>query len=58
MTMAAPSLCPVAQIGHKSGQFRFMRELGNDQYLTAHWANAWATPPKAEEDGQNIEAVA
>ena len=24
----------IAQIGHESGQFRYVRELGNDQYLS------------------------
>ena len=37
----------IAQVGHESGQFRYVRELGGDQYLrkydTGTLASAWAT---------------
>ena len=46
----------VAQIGHESGQFRYVRELGNDQYLskydTGTLAKRLGNTPEADGDGQ------
>ncbi len=46
----------IAQIGHESGQFRFVRELGNDQYLskydTGSLAKRLGNTPEADGDGQ------
>ena len=46
----------IAQIGHESGQFRYVRELGNDQYLskydTGTLAKRLGNTPKADGDGQ------
>ena len=46
----------IAQIGHESGQFRYMRELGNDQYLskydTGTLAKRLGNTPEADGDGQ------
>ena len=44
------------QIGHESGQFRYVRELGNDQYLskydTGSLAKRLGNTPEADGDGQ------
>ena len=46
----------IAQIGHESGQFRYLRELGNDQYLskydTGSLAKRLGNTPEADGDGQ------
>ena len=46
----------IAQICHESGQFRYMRELGNDQYLskydTGTLAKRLGNTPEADGDGQ------
>lgn len=46
----------IAQIGHESGQFRYVRELGNDQYLskydTGSLAKRLGNTPEADGDGQ------
>ncbi|MFJ7790639.1 glycoside hydrolase family 19 protein [Pseudomonas sp. NPDC096925] len=46
----------IAQIGHESGQLRFVRELGNDKYLakydTGSLAARLGNTPAADGDGQ------
>ena len=46
----------IAQVGHESGQFRYVRELGNDQYLskydTGSLAKRLGNTPEADGDGQ------
>ena len=46
----------IAQIGHESGQFRYVRELGNDQYLSKYDTGSLAArlgnTPEADGDGQ------
>lgn len=46
----------VAQVGHESGQFRYVRELGGDQYLskydTGTLAKRLGNTPEADGDGQ------
>ena len=46
----------IAQIGHESGQFRYVRELGNNQYLskydTGSLAKRLGNTPEADGDGQ------
>lgn len=46
----------IAQIGHESGQFRYVRELGNDQYLskydTGSLAKRLGNTPEVDGDGQ------
>ena len=46
----------IAQIGHESGQFRYVRELGNDQYLSKYDTGALAkrlgNTSEADGDGQ------
>ena len=46
----------LAQIGHESGQFRYVRELGGDQYLskydTGSLAKRLGNTPEADGDGQ------
>ena len=46
----------LAQIGHESGQFRYVRELGSDQYLskydTGSLAKRLGNTPEADGDGQ------
>lgn len=46
----------IAQVGHESGQFRYLRELGNDQYLarydTGTLAARLGNTPAADGDGQ------
>lgn len=46
----------IAQIGHESGQFRYVRELGNNQYLakydTGTLAARLGNTPEADGDGQ------
>ncbi|UQI33108.1 glycoside hydrolase family 19 protein [Pseudomonas bijieensis] len=46
----------IAQVGHESGQFRYVRELGGDQYLskydTGTLANRLGNTPEADGDGQ------
>ena len=46
----------IAQIGHESGQLRYVRELGNDQYLskydTGSLARRLGNTPEADGDGQ------
>ncbi len=46
----------IAQIGHESGQFRYVRELGNDQYLskydTGSLAKRLGNTPETDGDGQ------
>jgi len=46
----------IAQIGHESGQFRYVRELGGNQYLAKYDTGALAArlgnTPEADGDGQ------
>ncbi|ROM84102.1 lysozyme [Pseudomonas brassicacearum] len=46
----------VAQVGHESGQFRYVRELGGDHYLskydTGTLAKRLGNTPEADGDGQ------
>ena len=46
----------IAQIGHESGQFHYVRELGNDRYLskydTGSLAKRLGNTPEADGDGQ------
>ncbi|MFB1634158.1 glycoside hydrolase family 19 protein [Pseudomonas sp. AP-1] len=46
----------IAQIGHESGQFQFVRELGSDAYLakydTGRLAQRLGNTPEADGDGQ------
>ena len=46
----------IAQVGHESGQFRYVRELGNNQYLskydTGSLAKRLGNTPEADGDGQ------
>ena len=46
----------VAQVGHESGQFRYVRELGGDQYLSKYDTGTLAArlgnTPEADGDGQ------
>jgi len=46
----------LAQIGHESGQLRYVRELGNDKYLakydTGTLAKRLGNTPEADGDGQ------
>jgi putative chitinase len=46
----------VAQVGHESGQFRYVRELGGDQYLSKYDTGSLAArlgnTPEADGDGQ------
>ena len=46
----------LAQIGHESGQFRYVRELGSDQYLSKYdigsLAKRLGNTPEADGDGQ------
>lgn len=46
----------IAQIGHESGQLRYVRELGNDKYLakydTGRLAQRLGNTPVADGDGQ------
>jgi putative chitinase len=46
----------IAQVGHESGQFRYVRELGGDQYLskydTGPLAARLGNTPQADGDGQ------
>ncbi|MBC8981418.1 glycoside hydrolase family 19 protein [Pseudomonas lurida] len=46
----------LAQIGHESGQFRYVRELGSDQYLSKYDTGTLAArlgnTPEADGDGQ------
>jgi putative chitinase len=46
----------IAQVGHESGQFRYVRELGGDQYLskydTGSLAKRLGNTPEADGDGQ------
>lgn len=46
----------IAQIGHESGQLRYVRELGNDKYLakydTGRLAQRLGNTPEADGDGQ------
>ncbi|MBK3476905.1 glycoside hydrolase family 19 protein [Pseudomonas sp. MF6751] len=46
----------IAQVGHESGQFRYVRELGGDQYLSKYDTGALAkrlgNTPEADGDGQ------
>lgn len=46
----------IAQIGHESGQLRYVRELGSDAYLskydTGKLAKALGNTPEADGDGQ------
>lgn len=46
----------IAQVGHESGQFRYVRELGGDQYLskydTGTLAERLGNTPEADGDGQ------
>lgn len=46
----------IAQVGHESGQFHYVRELGGDQYLskydTGTLAQRLGNTPEADGDGQ------
>ncbi|MEX5340455.1 glycoside hydrolase family 19 protein [Pseudomonas sp. I2] len=46
----------IAQVGHESGQLRYVRELGNDKYLskydTGRLAQRLGNTPEADGDGQ------
>ncbi|MBV4534126.1 glycoside hydrolase family 19 protein [Pseudomonas sp. SWRI107] len=46
----------LAQVGHESGQLRYVRELGNDQYLAKYDSGKLAArlgnTPEADGDGQ------
>lgn len=46
----------IAQVGHESGQFRYVKELGNDRYLarydTGRLAQRLGNTPEADGDGQ------
>ena len=46
----------IAQVGHESGQFRYVRELGGDQYLskydTGTLAKRLGNTPEPDGDGQ------
>lgn len=46
----------LAQVGHESGQLRYVRELGNDQYLSKYDTGSLAArlgnTPEADGDGQ------
>lgn len=46
----------IAQVGHESGQFRYVRELGGDQYLSKYDTGTLAArlgnTPEADGDGQ------
>ncbi|WP_409488738.1 glycoside hydrolase family 19 protein [Pseudomonas promysalinigenes] len=46
----------LAQVGHESGQFRYVKELGNDRYLgrydTGSLALRLGNTPQADGDGQ------
>ncbi|MBW1246060.1 glycoside hydrolase family 19 protein [Pseudomonas tolaasii] len=46
----------IAQIGHESGELRYLRELGSDQYLSKYDTGALAArlgnSPEADGDGQ------
>jgi len=46
----------IAQVGHESGQFRYVRELGGDEYLskydTGTLADRLGNTPEADGDGQ------
>lgn len=46
----------IAQVGHESGQFLYVKELGGDQYLskydTGSLANRLGNTPEADGDGQ------
>ncbi|NNA76609.1 glycoside hydrolase family 19 protein [Pseudomonas lactis] len=46
----------IAQVGHESGQFRYVRELGGDQYLSKYDTGALAkrlgNTPEPDGDGQ------
>lgn len=46
----------IAQVGHESGQFRYVKELGGDQYLSKYDTGALAkrlgNTPEADGDGQ------
>jgi putative chitinase len=46
----------IAQVGHESGQFRYVKELGGDQYLskydTGPLAKRLGNTPEADGDGQ------
>jgi putative chitinase len=48
----------IAQVGHESGQFRYVRELGGDQYLskydTGTLAKRLGNTPEADGDGQRF----
>jgi len=46
----------IAQVGHESGQFRYVKEIGGDQYLSKYDTGALAkrlgNTPEADGDGQ------
>jgi len=46
----------IAQVGHESGQFRYVKEIGGDQYLskydTGTLAKRLGNTPEADGDGQ------
>lgn len=48
----------IAQVGHESGQFRYVKELGGDQYLskydTGPLAKRLGNTPEADGDGQRF----
>lgn len=49
----------LAQVGHESGQFQYVRELGNDKYLskydTGKLAARLGNTPEADGDGQRYK---
>jgi putative chitinase len=49
----------IAQVGHESGQFRYVHELGGDQYLsqydTGPLAKRLGNTPEADGDGQKYK---
>jgi putative chitinase len=48
----------IAQVGHESGQFQYVKELGGDQYLskydTGPLAKRLGNTPEADGDGQRF----
>ncbi|MGX1127297.1 glycoside hydrolase family 19 protein [Pseudomonas sp. HLS-6 TE3448] len=42
----------LAQVGHESGQLRYVRELGGEQYLSKYDTGRLGNTPEADGDGQ------